>query len=292
MSWLKTRRRTCEFSPNRTTSENEFRKIDFNESTKRMEHCLLSQHNVNIKMVKYTKKNSYSDIVVPINEYEESVKSEMKPDGEDFLDLSDTYSEDDDKNEINLENSFGECDGDSVSLNNRELWDLNQKKVAGLQELNLDIINNNGTLEYNAPKEMNLPKDICVDHQTNDKQTEKVNNDLRDRSYTWSTSSNGSKMTSVAEDEEIQFEADSSRLGIRETRLSLDSQMTNISKSRSLRKDNNRLYSLPELNEHDGLSTNTKQRKSISWAEDLETVHEFEKIKGRKLSLSSLFKKV
>lgn len=291
MSWLKTRRRTLEFSPNSTTRENEFRKIDVNDS-RRMEHCLLSQHNVNIKMVKYTKKNSYSDIVVPINEDDESIKSEMKPGGDDFLDLSDTFSEDGNKNEINLESSFDECDGYAVSLNDRELWDLNQDKVAEIQKRHLDIINNNGTLEYNAPKEMNLPKDRYVDSHTSSKTTDKGNNDLRDRAYTWSTSSNGYKMTSVAEEEEIQFETDSSRLGIREARLSLDSQITNISKYRNLRKDSSRLYSLPELNEPEGFSANTKQRKSISWAEDLETVHEFEKIKGRKLSLSSLFKKM
>ena len=291
MSWLKTRRRTLEFSPNSTTRENEFRKIDVNDSG-RMEHCLLSQHNVNIKMVKYTKKNSYSDIVVPINEDDESIKSEMKPGGDDFLDLNDTFSEDDNKNEINLESSFDECDGYAVSLNDRELWDLNQDKVAEIQKRHLDIINNNGTLEYNAPKEMNLPKDRYVDSHTSSKTTDNGNNDLRDRAYTWSTSSNGYKMTSVAEEEEIQFETDSSRLGIREARLSLDSQITNISKYRSLRKDSSRLYSLPELNEPEGFSANTKQRKSISWAEDLETVHEFEKIKGRKLSLSSLFKKM
>ena len=291
MSWLKTRRRTLEFSPNSTTRENEFRKIDVNDS-RRMEHCLLSQHNVNIKMVKYTKKNSYSDIVVPINEDDESIKSEMKPGGDDFLDLNDTFSEDDNKNEINLESSFDECDGYAVSLNDRELWDLNQDKVAEIQKRHLDIINNNGTLEYNAPKEMNLPKDRYVDSHTSSKTTDNGNNDLRDRAYSWSTSSNGYKMTSVAEEEEIQFETDSSRLGIREARLSLDSQITNISKYRSLRKDSNRLFSLPELNEPEGLSANTKQRKSISWAEDLETVHEFEKIKGRKLSLSSLFKKM
>ena len=291
MSWLKTRRRTLEFSPNSTTRENEFRKIDVNDS-RRMEHCLLSQHNVNIKMVKYTKKNSYSDIVVPINEDDESIKSEMKPGGDDFLDLNDTFSEDDNKNEINLESSFDECDGYAVSLNDRELWDLNQDNVAEIQKRHLDIINNNGTLEYNAPKEMNLPKDRYVDSHTSSKTTDNGNNDLRDRAYTWSTSSNGYKMTSVAEEEEIQFETDSSRLGIREARLSLDSQITNISKYRSLRKDSNRLFSLPELNEPEGLSANTKQRKSISWAEDLETVHEFEKIKGRKLSLSSLFKKM
>lgn len=291
MSWLKTRRRTLEFSPNSTTRENEFRKIDVNDS-RRMEHCLLSQHNVNIKMVKYTKKNSYSDIVVPINEDDESVKSEMKPGGDDFLDLNDTFSEDDNKNEINLESSFDECDGYAVSLNDRELWDLNQDKVAEIQKRHLDIINNNGTLEYNAPKEMNLPKDRYVDSYTSSKTTDNGNNDLRDRAYTWSTSSNGYKMTSVAEEEEIQFETDSSRLGIREARLSLDSQITNISKYRNLRKDSSRLYSLPELNEPEGFSANTKQRKSISWAEDLETVHEFEKIKGRKLSLSSLFKKM
>ena len=291
MSWLKTRRRTLEFSPNSTTRENEFRKIDVNDS-RRMEHCLLSQHNVNIKMVKYTKKNSYSDIVVPINEDDESIKSEMKPGGDDFLDLNDTFSEDDNKNETNLESSFDECDGYAVSLNDRELWDLNQDKVAEIQKRHLDIINNNGTLEYNAPKEMNLPKDRYVDSHTSSKTTDNGNNDLRDRAYTWSTSSNGYKMTSVAEEEEIQFETDSSRLGIREARLSLDSQITNISKYRSLRKDSNRLFSLPELNEPEGLSANTKQRKSISWAEDLETVHEFEKIKGRKLSLSSLFKKM
>lgn len=291
MSWLKTRRRTLEFSPNSTTRENEFRKIDVNDS-RRMEHCLLSQHNVNIKMVKYTKKNSYSDIVVPINEDDESIKSEMKPGGDDFLDLNDTFSEDDNKNEINLESSFDECDGYAVSLNDRELWDLNQDKVAEIQKRHLDIINNNGTLEYNAPKEMNLPKDRYVDSHTSSKTTDNGNNNLRDRAYTWSTSSNGYKMTSVAEEEEIQFETDSSRLGIREARLSLDSQITNISKYRSLRKDSSRLYSLPELNEPEGFSANTKQRKSISWAEDLETVHEFEKIKGRKLSLSSLFKKM
>ena len=291
MSWLKTRRRTLEFSPNSTTRENEFRKIDVNDS-RRMEHCLLSQHNVNIKMVKYTKKNSYSDIVVPINEDDESIKSKMKPGGDDFLDLNDTFSEDDNKNEINLESSFDECDGDAVSLNDRELWDLNQDKVAEIQKRHLDIINNNGTLEYNAPKEMNLPKDRYVDSHTSSKTTDNGNNDLRDRAYTWSTSSNGYKMTSVAEEEEIQFETDSSRLGIREARLSLDSQITNISKYRNLRKDSSRLYSLPELNEPEGFSANTKQRKSISWAEDLETVHEFEKIKGRKLSLSSLFKKM
>lgn len=291
MSWLKTRRRTLEFSPNSTTRENEFRKIDVNDS-RRMEHCLLSQHNVNIKMVKYTKKNSYSDIVVPINEDDESIKSEMKPGGDDFLDLNDTFSEDDNKNEINLESSFDECDGYAVSLNDRELWDLNQDKVAEIQKRHLDIINNNGTLEYNAPKEMNLPKDRYVDSHTSSKTTDNGNNDLRDRAYTWSTSSNGYKMTSVAEEEEIQFETDSSRLGIREARLSLDSQITNISKYRNLRKDSSRLYSLPELNEPEGFSANTKQRKSISWAEDLETVHEFEKIKGRKLSLSSLFKKM
>ena len=291
MSWLKTRRRTLEFSPNSTTRENEFRKIDVNDS-RRMEHCLLSQHNVNIKMVKYTKKNSYSDIVVPINEDDESIKSEMKPGGDDFLDLNDTFSEDDNKNEINLESSFDECDGYAVSLNDRELWDLNQDKVAEIQKRHLDIINNNGTLEYNAPKEMNLPKDRYVDSHTSSKTTDNGNNDLRDRAYTWSTSSNGYKMTSVAEEEEIQFETDSSRLGIREARLSLDSQITNISKYRSLRKDSSRLYSLPELNEPESFSANTKQRKSISWAEDLETVHEFEKIKGRKLSLSSLFKKM
>lgn len=291
MSWLKTRRRTLEFSPNSTTRENEFRKIDVNDS-RRMEHCLLSQHNVNIKMVKYTKKNSYSDIVVPINEDDESVKSEMKPGGDDFLDLSDTFSEDGNKNEINLESSFDECDGYAVSLNDRELWDLNQDNVAEIQKRHLDIINNNGTLEYNAPKEMNLPKDRYVDSHTSSKTTDNGNNDLRDRAYSWSTSSNGYKMTSVAEEEEIQFETDSSRLGIREARLSLDSQITNISKYRSLRKDSSRLYSLPELNEPEGFSANTKQRKSISWAEDLETVHEFEKIKGRKLSLSSLFKKM
>ena len=291
MSWLKTRRWTLEFSPNSTTRENEFRKIDVNDS-RRMEHCLLSQHNVNIKMVKYTKKNSYSDIVVPINEDDESVKSEMKPGGDDFLDLNDTFSEDDNKNEINLESSFDECGGYAVSLNDRELWDLNQDKVAEIQKRHLDIINNNGTLEYNAPKEMNLPKDRYVDSHTSSKTTDNGNNDLRDRAYTWSTSSNGYKMTSVAEEEEIQFETDSSRLGIREARLSLDSQITNISKYRNLRKDSSRLYSLPELNEPEGFSANTKQRKSISWAEDLETVHEFEKIKGRKLSLSSLFKKM
>ena len=291
MSWLKTRRRTLEFSPNSTTRENEFRKIDVNDS-RRMEHCLLSQHNVNIKMVKYTKKNSYSDIAVPINEDDESIKSEMKPGGDDFLDLNDTFSEDDNKNEINLESSFDECDGYAVSLNDRELWDLNQDNVAEIQKRHLDIINNNGTLEYNAPKEMNLPKDRYVDSHTSSKTTDNGNNDLRDRAYTWSTSSNGYKMTSVAEEEEIQFETDSSRLGIREARLSLDSQITNISKYRSLRKDSSRLYSLPELNEPEGFSANTKQRKSISWAEDLETVHEFEKIKGRKLSLSSLFKKM
>lgn len=291
MSWLKTRRRTLEFSPNSTTRENEFRKIDVNDS-RRMEHCLLSQHNVNIKMVKYTKKNSYSDIVVPINEDDESIKSEMKPGGDDFLDLNDTFSEDDNKNEINLESSFDECDGYAVSLNDRESWDLNQDKVAEIQKRHLDIINNNGTLEYNAPKEMNLPKDRYVDSHTSSKTTDNGNNDLRDRAYTWSTSSNGYKMTSVAEEEEIQFETDSSRLGIREARLSLDSQITNISKYRNLRKDSSRLYSLPELNEPEGFSANTKQRKSISWAEDLETVHEFEKIKGRKLSLSSLFKKM
>ena len=291
MSWLKTRRRTLEFSPNSTTRENEFRKIDVNDS-RRMEHCLLSQHNVNIKMVKYTKKNSYSDIVVPINEDDESIKSEMKPGGDDFLDLNDTFSEDDNKNEINLESSFDECDGYAVSLNDRELWDLNQDKVAEIQKRHLDIINNNGTLEYNAPKEMNLPKDRYVDSHTSSKTTDNGNNNLRDRAYTWSTSSNGYKMTPVAEEEEIQFETDSSRLGIREARLSLDSQITNISKYRSLRKDSSRLYSLPELNEPEGFSANTKQRKSISWAEDLETVHEFEKIKGRKLSLSSLFKKM
>ena len=291
MSWLKTRRRTLEFSPNSTTRENEFRKIDVNDS-RRMEHCLLSQHNVNIKMVKYTKKNSYSDIVVPINEDDESVKSEMKPGGDDFLDLSDTFSEDGNKNEINLESSFDECDGYAVSLNDRELWDLNQDNVAEIQKRHLDIINNNGTLEYNAPKEMNLPKDRYVDSHTSSKTTDNGNNDLRDRAYSWSTSSNGYKMTSVAEEEEIQFETDSSRLGIREARLTLDSQITKISKYRSLRKDSSRLYSLPELNEPEGFSANTKQRKSISWAEDLETVHEFEKIKGRKLSLSSLFKKM
>lgn len=291
MSWLKTRRRTLEFSPNSTTRENEFRKIDVNDS-RRMEHCLLSQHNVNIKMVKYTKKNSYSDIAVPINEDDESIKSEMKPGGDDFLDLNDTFSEDDNKNEINLESSFDECDGYAVSLNDRESWDLNQDKVAEIQKRHLDIINNNGTLEYNAPKEMNLPKDRYVDSHTSSKTTDNGNNDLRDRAYTWSTSSNGYKMTSVAEEEEIQFETDSSRLGIREARLSLDSQITNISKYRNLRKDSSRLYSLPELNEPEGFSANTKQRKSISWAEDLETVHEFEKIKGRKLSLSSLFKKM
>ena len=291
MSWLKTRRRTLEFSPNSTTRENEFRKIDVNYS-RRMEHCLLSQHNVNIKMVKYTKKNSYSDIVVPINEDDESIKSEMKPGGDDFLYLNDTFSEDDNKNEINLESSFDECDGYAVSLNDRELWDLNQDKVAEIQKRHLDIINNNGTIEYNAPKEMNLPKDRYVDSHTSSKTTDNGNNDLRDRAYTWSTSSNGYKMTSVAEEEEIQFETDSSRLGIREARLSLDSQITNISKYRNLRKDSSRLYSLPELNEPEGFSANTKQRKSISWAEDLETVHEFEKIKGRKLSLSSLFKKM
>ena len=291
MSWLKTRRRTLEFSPNSTTRENEFIKIDVNDS-RRMEHCLLSQHNVNIKMVKYTKKNSYSDIVVPINEDDESIKSEMKPGGDDFLDLNGTFLEDDNKNEINLESSFDECDGYAVSLNDRELWDLNQDKVAEIQKRHLDIINNNGTLEYNAPKEMNLPKDRYVDSHTSSKTTDNGNNDLRDRAYTWSTSSNGYKMTSVAEEEEIQFETDSSRLGIREARLSLDSQITNISKYRNLRKDSSRLYSLPELNEPEGFSANTKQRKSISWAEDLETVHEFEKIKGRKLSLSSLFKKM
>lgn len=291
MSWLKTRRRTLEFSPNSTTRENEFRKIDVNDS-RRMEHCLLSQHNVNIKMVKYTKKNSYSDIAVPINEDDESIKSEMKPGGDDFLDLNDTFSEDDNKNEINLGSSFDECDGYAVSLNDRESWDLNQDKVAEIQKRHLDIINNNGTLEYNAPKEMNLPKDRYVDSHTSSKTTDNGNNDLRDRAYTWSTSSNGYKMTSVAEEEEIQFETDSSRLGIREARLSLDSQITNISKYRNLRKDSSRLYSLPELNEPEGFSANTKQRKSISWAEDLETVHEFEKIKGRKLSLSSLFKKM
>ena len=34
-----------------------------------------------------------------------------------------------------------------------------------------------------------------------------------------------------------------------------------------------------------------QKKKSISWASDLETIHEFQKIKGRRLSLSSLFKK-
>jgi hypothetical protein len=41
----------------------------------------------------------------------------------------------------------------------------------------------------------------------------------------------------------------------------------------------------PELN---GLP---QKKKSISWASDLETIHEFQKIKGRRLSLSSIFKK-
>lgn len=69
-------------------------------------------------------------------------------------------------------------------------------------------------------------------------------------------------------------------------RLSLDSKIGMITTS-----EIDILNVLPKLREQCE-TPETKQRKSISWAEDLETVHEIEKIKTRRISLSALFKKL
>lgn len=79
-------------------------------------------------------------------------------------------------------------------------------------------------------------------------------------------------------------------------RHSLDSQLELLPKS-----NNPKMSSLDSLNEDGDLNgsmdineqsnTAPQKKKSISWASDLETIHEFHKIKGRKLSLSALFKK-
>ena len=78
-------------------------------------------------------------------------------------------------------------------------------------------------------------------------------------------------------------------------RRSLDSQMNILSQYSKLQMAAMTYgrESLPELEEIDEFDTgnNKQDRKSISWAEDLETIHEFEKIKARRMSLSALFKK-
>lgn len=78
-------------------------------------------------------------------------------------------------------------------------------------------------------------------------------------------------------------------------RHSLDSQMALLPNKLKSNLKVNSTVSLDERNEEtdddEEEEPKTLKKKSISWASNLETVHEFEKIKGRKLSLSSLFRK-
>ena len=81
---------------------------------------------------------------------------------------------------------------------------------------------------------------------------------------------------------------------INRPRHSLDSQIELLSgykKSHGMEMCS--LNSLSEEGNDDDqeLTGLPQKKKSISWASDLETIHEFQKIKGRRLSLSSLFKK-
>lgn len=80
------------------------------------------------------------------------------------------------------------------------------------------------------------------------------------------------------------------RKNFNRTRHSLDSQMPLLPQKYKSNLKGTSLDSLHE-DEIDKSITRPLKKKSISWASDLETVHEFEKIKGRRLSLSSLFRK-
>lgn len=77
-------------------------------------------------------------------------------------------------------------------------------------------------------------------------------------------------------------------------RHSLDSQIALLPLQLKSSLKVNSFDSLNESEEEDyyGEMKPISKKKSISWASDLETIHEFEKIKGRRLSLSSLFKKL
>lgn len=76
-------------------------------------------------------------------------------------------------------------------------------------------------------------------------------------------------------------------------RCSLDSRMQGLLKSTTKGRTSSHqsVSSISECDEDD-LHMERKPRKSISWAEDLESIHEFEKIKPRRMSLVNLFKKL
>ena len=81
-------------------------------------------------------------------------------------------------------------------------------------------------------------------------------------------------------------------------RHSLDSQLELLPTKKCIQPAVTSLESLSEdgddaplyYHQTDTLSVPQK-KKSISWASDLETIHEFHRIKGRRLSLTALFKK-
>ena len=80
--------------------------------------------------------------------------------------------------------------------------------------------------------------------------------------------------------------------GSSKPRYSLDSQMAGLLKSPNASRMTRLSESAISEDEVDNVTLPPRPRKSISWAEDLESVHEFEKLKPRRLSLANLFKKI
>ena len=208
--------------------------------------------------------------------------------------ISVTSAEEDDSTKYMNGLLSSETEGDFDKLHQIQQSD-NIKELENEEEA-VSYINTN--LPESVDSSMDIEQ-LEINCEETGQTTDKHSTDMEDRSR--DQDQNHQKEESEDKEEERDLYSDGNRniihfqKYISKPRHSLDSQLE------LLPKCSPKVVSLDSLSEdgdnelrgvHEQEHLNAQQKKkSISWASDLETIHEFHRIKGRRLSLSALFKK-
>lgn len=204
-----------------------------------------------------------------------------------------------------------ETDGDFDKLQQLQQIDLdtNQKDLevfdGDKEDKQEDLAFNQNLQEpTNDSSDMIKIEQLDINNSEGVEHTEEENTEIEDEKYSQDKDCHSDHSEELDQNEEERdIYSDENRNIIKyhnkymgKPRHSLDSQLELLPKREP------KISSLDSLNEDEDLNdsrnlderNNTdvpQKKKSISWASDLETIHEFHKIKGRRLSLSALFKK-
>eukprot|EP00111_Clytia_hemisphaerica_P002575 TCONS_00007337-protein len=266
MSWLKTRRRSVDISKKQLSNGtdlspgNQVGRYQYKETTssnstneeeKYMNGVLSSEMDHDFEKLSDLKITDETQVVNP------------SLDDQDFVDNEEKRV----VNNVDKNDSLGE---QSEGSENQEI--SSEENTQDHRCVESEPENESGVT-------LDSESDICCSTIENESENDEERAELRD----YYSDENMNKITTA-----------SYRRNLHRQRHSLDSQLELLP---------NYHPSLGYLNEEDdgNISDDSgvvkdepkppQKKKSISWASDLETIHEFQKIKGRRLSLSSLFKK-